>query len=128
VLGDKRVGYLLITRYLDDFSALARRRSSSACWRRSRCSRGDPRSLVLSWSFSRPLQDLTNAARRVAAGDLSVKVPGGGSVETTASRDLQRDGRALRENRLLEERLHFAERSTALGRLASAVAHEIRNP
>ena len=34
----------------------------------------------------------------------------------------------LRENRQLEERLHFAERSTAMGRLASAVAHEIRNP
>ena len=34
----------------------------------------------------------------------------------------------LRENRRLEERLHFAERSTAMGRLASAVAHEIRNP
>jgi signal transduction histidine kinase len=34
----------------------------------------------------------------------------------------------LREKRQLEERLHFAERSTALGRLASAVAHEIRNP
>jgi signal transduction histidine kinase len=34
----------------------------------------------------------------------------------------------LREKRLLEERLHFAERSTAMGRLASAVAHEIRNP
>jgi signal transduction histidine kinase len=34
----------------------------------------------------------------------------------------------LQENRRLEERLHFAERSTALGRLASAVAHEIRNP
>jgi signal transduction histidine kinase len=34
----------------------------------------------------------------------------------------------LRENQQLAERLHFAERSTALGRLASAVAHEIRNP
>src|SRR4029078_6727919 len=32
------------------------------------------------------------------------------------------------ESRLLEERLHFAERSTAMGRLASAMAHEIRNP
>ncbi len=34
----------------------------------------------------------------------------------------------LREQKALEERLHFAERSTALGRLASAMAHEIRNP
>jgi signal transduction histidine kinase len=34
----------------------------------------------------------------------------------------------LREHRALEERLHFAERTSALGRLASAVAHEIRNP
>ncbi len=34
----------------------------------------------------------------------------------------------LREKRQIEERLHFAERSTALGRLASGVAHEIRNP
>ncbi|HVQ30355.1 MAG TPA: ATP-binding protein, partial [Vicinamibacteria bacterium] len=34
----------------------------------------------------------------------------------------------LREHRALEERLHFAERTTAMGRLASAVAHEIRNP
>jgi signal transduction histidine kinase len=34
----------------------------------------------------------------------------------------------LRESRRLEERLQMAERSTALGRLAAALAHEIRNP
>src|SRR5206468_10239311 len=82
-----------------------------------------------SWSVSRPLHEHDDAAHRVAAGDLSVKVPGGGAVETDSlSRTFNEMVERLRENRLLEERLHFAERSTALGRLASAVAHEIRNP
>jgi signal transduction histidine kinase len=58
-----------------------------------------------------------------------VKVPEGGAVETDSlSHTFNEMVERLRENRLLEERLHFAERSTALGRLASAVAHEIRNP
>ncbi|HKN48150.1 MAG TPA: ATP-binding protein, partial [Candidatus Polarisedimenticolia bacterium] len=122
--------YLLITRYLDDFSALGQ----EAFLKRLLATLavfgvGILVSLVLSWSFSRPLQDLTNAARRVAAGDLAVKVPEGGSVETDSlSHTFNEMVERLRENRLLEERLHFAERSTALGRLASAVAHEIRNP
>ena len=34
----------------------------------------------------------------------------------------------LAESRVLEERLRVAERSTAMGRFASALAHEIRNP
>ena len=83
VLGEQKVGYLLITRYLEDFSAL----SQEAFLKRLLATLavfgvGILVSLVLSWSFSRPLQDLTDAARRVAAGDLAVKVPEGGAVET----------------------------------------------
>jgi nitrogen fixation/metabolism regulation signal transduction histidine kinase len=130
VLGDRRVGYLLITRYLDDFSALSREALISRLLATLAVfALGILVSLYLSWSFSRPLQSLTQAARQVAAGDLSVKVPtdaGGemGSLTHTFNEMVEQ----LRENRLLEERLHFAERSTAMGRLASAVAHEIRNP
>jgi signal transduction histidine kinase len=65
----------------------------------------------------------------VAAGDLSVQVhPTGGDEIASLSRTFNEMVQQLRENRLLEERLHFAERSTALGRLAAGVAHEIRNP
>jgi signal transduction histidine kinase len=130
VLGDRRVGYLLITRYLDDFSALSR----EALLSRVEATLGVFAlgilvSLYLSWSFSRPVQDLTRAARQVAAGDLSVQVATqGGDEMASLARTFNEMVERLRESRRLEERLHFAERSTAMGRLASALAHEIRNP
>lgn len=130
VLGDRRVGYLLITRHLDDFSALAREAFvSRVAATLAVFGVGILVSLYLSWSVSRPLHRLTEAVGRVAKGDLAVHVPleGGGEIGDLA-RTFNEMVARLRENRLLEERLHFAERSTALGRLASAVAHEIRNP
>jgi signal transduction histidine kinase len=130
VLGDRRVGYLLITRYLDDFSAISRDAFVSRVLATLAVfGLGIVASLYLSWSFSRPVLQLTQAARQVAAGDLSVQVPSTtgdeiGSLARTFNEMVER----LRESRQLEERLHFAERSTAMGRLASALAHEIRNP
>ena len=131
VVGDTRVGNLVITRYLDDFSDLSHEAFMSRLLATLAVfALGILLSLYLSWTFSRPLQGLTAAARQVAAGDLSEKVPQGGgkdeigSLSVTFNEMVER----LRENRLLEERLHFAERSTAMGRLASALAHEIRNP
>ncbi|HEY3121198.1 MAG TPA: ATP-binding protein [Vicinamibacteria bacterium] len=130
VVGDQRVGYVLITRYLDDFSALSHEAFLNRLFATLAVfAVGILLSLYLSWSLSRPLQDLTEAARRVAAGDLSVKVPPGGDDEVgILARSFNEMVERIRESRLLEERLHFAERSTALGRLASAMAHEIRNP
>jgi signal transduction histidine kinase len=130
VVADRRVGYVLITRYLDDFSAL----SNDALVNRLIATFGVfavgiALALYLSWSFSRPLEELTNAARSVAAGDLAVTVAARGNDEIGAlSRTFNEMVERLREKRVIEERLHFAERSTAMGRLASAVAHEIRNP
>jgi signal transduction histidine kinase len=130
VVGDRRVGFVLITRILDDFAALSheafldRLAATLAVF-----AVGILLCLYLSWSFSRPLHGLTQAANQVAAGDLSVKVPPGGGDEIGGlSRTFNEMVERLREHRALEERLHFAERSTAIGRLASAVAHEIRNP
>jgi signal transduction histidine kinase len=130
LVGDRRMGTLLITRTLDDFSAL----SHVAFLSRLIATLGVfavgmVLSVYLAFTFSRPLKELTDAARRVTAGDLSVRVkPDGGDEIAGLSRTFNEMVERLRENRRLEERLHFAERSTALGRLASAVAHEIRNP
>jgi len=130
VVNDRRVGYLVITRYLDDFSNLSQEAFVSRLLATLGVfAVGILLSLYLSWTLSRPLRGLTAAARKVAAGDLSVRVDHGGGTEIASlSHTFNEMVERLREKRQLEERLHFAERSTALGRLASAVAHEIRNP
>ena len=84
---------------------------------------------LLVWRFSRPIADLSNAARHVADGDLTVRVPqarrdelgrlGANFNEMTAELEKKRD---------LEAQLQQAEKSAVVGRLGSAIAHEIRNP
>ncbi|MFL6210288.1 MAG: ATP-binding protein [Pyrinomonadaceae bacterium] len=85
---------------------------------------------LLVWQFTRPIQDLSNAARRVAAGDFDFRVPAArrsdemGALARVFNEMIARLGR-LRE---LEAQLHQTERSAVVGRLASAIAHEVRNP
>ncbi len=85
---------------------------------------------VLVWRFTRPIKDLSNAARRVAAGDFDFRVPAAdrtdemGQLASHFNEMIARLGH-MRE---LEGLLHQAEQSAVVGRLASAIAHEIRNP
>jgi signal transduction histidine kinase len=85
--------------------------------------------VIIGWSFTRPIQELANAARRVAAGDLDFKVnverrDEVGQLATTFNEMLA----GLKAKRELEDKLNTAERQAAIGRLTQAVAHEIRNP
>lgn len=84
----------------------------------------------LVFRFTRPIANLSNAAKRVADGDLSVRVPGearhdemgrlaGRFNEMTAE---------LEKSKALYDQLQQAEKSAVIGRLGSAIAHEIRNP
>ena len=130
VVGERRIGTLLIQSTLEDFSALSQEAFLSRLLATLAVfALGIMLALYLSWSLIQPLQDLTEAAQKVAAGDLAVQVsPAGGGEIGTLARSFNEMVERLREHRALEERLHFAERTSALGRLASAVAHEIRNP
>lgn len=85
---------------------------------------------VLVWRFTRPIQELSTAARRVAAGDFGFRLA---SAERTdemgaLARVFNEMLAGLGRLRQVEGRLHQAERSAVVGRLASAIAHEIRNP
>lgn len=84
---------------------------------------------LLVWRFTQPINDLSEGARRVAAGDFGFRVPAGRRDEMGAL--------AMRFNQMIdgvskiremEARLSRAERAAIVGRLTSAVAHEIKNP
>nr|MBA3240229.1 HAMP domain-containing protein [Acidobacteriota bacterium] len=85
---------------------------------------------VLVWRFTRPIKELSRATNRVAAGDFSFRVPSAnrrdeiGVLATTFNEMVTQLGR-MRE---LEAQVKQAEHSAVVGRLASAIAHEIRNP
>jgi signal transduction histidine kinase len=85
---------------------------------------------VLVWRFTRPLNELASGAQRVAGGDFSFRVPGAerrdevGRLASTFNEMIEQLGR-MRE---LETQVQQAEQSAVIGRLASAIAHEIRNP
>jgi nitrogen fixation/metabolism regulation signal transduction histidine kinase len=85
--------------------------------------------VIIGWSFTRPIQRLAWAARRVAAGDLDFQVQVErrdevGQLAGTFNEMIA----GLKSKRELEEKLNNAERQAAIGRLTQAVAHEIRNP
>jgi signal transduction histidine kinase len=84
---------------------------------------------IFSQRFTRPILNLEQAAQRVTAGDLDSNVTVSGPKEvSTLSTTFNEMLTGLRRNRELEEQLQRAERSAVVGRLASGIAHEIRNP
>jgi signal transduction histidine kinase len=84
----------------------------------------------LVWRFTRPIADLASAARSVAEGGLDVRVPDTGrndEIGRLVSRFNEMTSQ-LEKKRELEAQLQQAEKSAVVGRLGSAIAHEIRNP
>lgn len=86
--------------------------------------------IMLVWRFTRPIANLSLAAREIAAGNLSVRVPDRGSHDEMGrlARNFNEMTAELEKTRELEAQLQQAEKSAVIGRLGSAIAHEIRNP
>ena len=86
--------------------------------------------VLLVWRFTRPIAQLSNAAKKVGEGDLRVRVSGaerGDELGQLAARFNEMTAE-LEKKEELEVQLQQAEKSAVVGRLASAIAHEIRNP
>ena len=86
--------------------------------------------IFLVWRFTQPIANLSNAARLVAEGDLSFRVPDANRNDEVGKLTAQFNEMTaeLEKARQLESQLQRAEKSAVVGRLASAIAHEIRNP
>ncbi len=86
--------------------------------------------IFLVWRFTRPIANLSDAARRVAEGDLRVRVEGAQRSDEIGKLTNQFNEMTaeLEKTRQLEAKLQETEKSAVVGRLASAIAHEIRNP
>jgi len=86
--------------------------------------------VLLVWRFTRPIANLSAAARSIAAGNLSVRVPHTGRTDEMGrlARNFNDMAAALEKKQELEAKLQQAEKTAVIGRLGSAIAHEIRNP
>jgi signal transduction histidine kinase len=85
---------------------------------------------IVVWRFTRPIKYLSTGARRVAAGDFSFRVQTSGRRDEMGElTELFNDMTVkLDRTRELEAQLYNAEKAVVVSRLASAIAHEIRNP
>lgn len=130
VVGNQRMGYALISMVLDDFAQISQLNFIKRLIATVLVfGLGMAASLILSWKYTRPIDQVVQAARRVAQGDLRDTLPVEGHDEigelTASFNDMVQK---LRANKELEQRLHQAERLSSIGQLASGIAHEIRNP
>jgi signal transduction histidine kinase len=85
--------------------------------------------VFLSWMYTKPIHHVVNAARSVAAGDLTAELHTDrrdeiGELTKAFNHMVQK----LREERALEEKLREAEHLSGIAQLAKSIAHEIRNP
>ncbi len=86
--------------------------------------------LFLVWRFTRPIAELSNAAREVGAGNLAVRIKENLRNDEMGELAAQFNEMTaeLEKKQELEAKLKEAEKSAVVGRLGSAIAHEIRNP
>lgn len=80
---------------------------------------------IVSYTFTRPLNDLVAGVRALAKGDFSYPLASGGSdevAEVRAAFDSMRSSLYAIQQRLLE-----SERLATIGRMASSISHDLRH-
>ncbi len=86
-------------------------------------------SIILAKRYTKPIEDVVQAARNVALGNLDqeIRTERKDEIGELAKSFNYMVGK-LKEERLLEERLRKAEQLAGIGQFSMSIAHEIRNP
>jgi signal transduction histidine kinase len=82
-------------------------------------------SLLFIRGFTRPVEELLTATRRLKGGDLEYRIGGMQDEFGEVAASFNEMAQALREDRT---RMQWAEQLVVLGQMAGGLAHEIKNP
>jgi len=128
--GNKPMGYINLTLNTEDFSVFLR---TSAVRRIIAASLifgiGILFAVVLARRYTKPIDEVVNAAKKVASGDLDQKLNTNRKDEIgELARSFNHMVEKLREERELMEKLRKAEHFAGIGQVAQNIAHEIKNP
>jgi len=130
VAGNEHYGYIHLKINVEDFSEILKNNAIKRIVATSLVfGLGITLAIFLSWMYTKPIHNVVNAARTVAAGDLTSELRTDrkdeiGELTQTFNFMVQK----LREQRALEEKLREAEHLSGIAQLAKGIAHEIRNP
>jgi len=130
VSGDKHMGYIYLTLNTEDFSVFlhtsAMRRIIAALLI---FGIGTLLAVFLATRYTKPIEEVVNAANQVASGNLNQELNTRRKDEIgELSRSFNYMVEKLREERELKEKLRKAEHLAGIGQVAQSIAHEIKNP
>ena len=126
----QNLGYIHISMILDDYRYIQRRnhlkRILSTVFA---FSIGIIISLILAEKYTVPIKKIATASKRIAQGELvKIKDENRGDEIGVLVRSFNEMVDKLSERKELEEKLKKTEQLSAIGQLASGIAHEVRNP
>ncbi|MBI5056435.1 MAG: HAMP domain-containing protein [Nitrospirae bacterium] len=130
ISGDKHLGYINLTLNTEDFSVF----QHTSIIRRIVAALlifgiGIILAVFLATRYTKPIDEVVNAARQVASGNLDQELSTKRKDEIgELSRSFNYMVEKLREERELKEKLRKAEHLAGIGQVAQNIAHEIKNP
>jgi signal transduction histidine kinase len=130
VAGNEHYGYIHLKINVEDFSEILASNSIKRTVATSLVfGLGIILAIFLSWMYTKPIHNVVNAARSVAAGDLTPELTTDRKDEIgELTKAFNYMVQKLREERALEEKLREAEHLSGIAQLGKSIAHEIRNP